>query len=344
MGTVLITGGCGYIGSHTCVCLLRSGYKIIILDSLINSYKSSYLNIIRTLKSENIEYIHKLEFIKGDLRDKKLLSKLFLKKQKEGDPIFSVIHFAGLKSIEASMKFPLLYWEANVESTLCLLSIMQKYDCYSIIFSSSASVYKPNDFTLLEEGAFLEPSSPYGRTKLTVELVLKDLYESSFKKWRIANLRYFNPVGAHEKGLLGEKPKENRSNLFPAINRVLKKEQEKLFVFGNDWPTSDGTCIRDFIHVMDLAEAHTATLDYLIKKEPKFLTLNIGTGIGSSILEIITKFQELGVDLPYSFVKKRSGDDPFLVADNKLALKLLNWTPKRELKDMCKDSINNVLC
>ena len=344
MGTVLVTGGCGYIGSHTCICLIRAGYKILILDSLINSYKSSYSNILNTLKSEGIDYINKINFIEGDLRDKKLLSRLFSNKQKEGDPIFSVVHFAGLKSIEASIKSPLLYWEANVESTLCLLSVMEKYECYSIIFSSSASVYKPSNFGLLNEKDFVEPSSPYGRTKLTVEMVLRDLYKSSFKKWRIANLRYFNPVGAHEKGLMCEKPKENRSNLFPAISRVVKKEQEKLFIFGNDWPTYDGTCIRDFIHVMDLAEAHTATLDYLIKKEPNFLTLNIGTGIGSSILEIIEKFKEIGVDLPCSYVKKRPGDYPFLVADNKLALKLLNWAPKRELIDMCKDSINNVLC
>ena len=344
MGTVLVTGGCGYIGSHTCICLIKAGYKVLILDSLINSYKSSYLKIINTLKSEKIAYINKITFTKGDIRDKKLLSKLFSNKQKEGDPISAVVHFAGLKSIEASIKFPLRYWEANVESTLCLLSIMEKFECYSIIFSSSASVYKPSDFRLLREESSLKPSSPYGRTKLAVELVLRDLYESSFKKWRIANLRYFNPVGAHEKGLLGEKPKENRSNLFPAINRVLKKEQEKLLVFGNNWPTNDGTCIRDFIHVMDLAEAHTATLNYLIKKEPKFLTLNIGTGVGTSILEIIKKFNEIGVDLPHSFVKKRSGDYPFLVADNKLALKLLDWSPKRELIDMCKDSINNVLC
>ena len=344
MGTVLVTGGCGYIGSHTCICLLKSGYKIIVLDSLINSYRSSYLKIINTLKRESIEYKNKISFIKGDLRDKKLLSKLFSEKQKEGDPIFSVVHFAGLKSIEASIKSPMLYWDTNLESTLCLLSIMEKYECYSIIFSISASVYKPNNFKLLHEEDFLEPLSPYGETKLAVELVLRKLYEKSFKKWRIANLRYFNPVGAHENGLLGEKPKKNLSNLFPSINRVLKKEQEKLLVFGNDWPTNDGTCIRDFIHVMDLAESHTATLDYLIKNESIFLTLNIGTGIGTSVLEIINKFKEIGIDLPHLFVERRAGDHPFLVADNKLALKLLNWAPKRELIDMCKDSINNVLC
>ena len=159
MGTVLVTGGCGYIGSHTCICLIKAGYKVLILDSLINSYKSSYLKIINTLKSEKIAYINKIAFTKGDIRDKKLLSKLFSNKQKEGDPISAVVHFAGLKSIEASIKFPLRYWEANVESTLCLLSIMEKFECYSIIFSSSASVYKPSDFKLLQEESSLKPSS-----------------------------------------------------------------------------------------------------------------------------------------------------------------------------------------
>ena len=343
METVLVTGGCGYIGSHACVCLLKKGFNILIIDSLVNSYKSSYLKILEICRNENKEFINMIKFIEGDLRNKKLLSDIFAHQKKEGNPISSVIHFAGLKSIEDSIKSPLTYWGTNIESTLSLLGVMDKYECHSIIFSSSATVYKPQNSCLLQEESFIEPSTPYGRTKLTIEIIFKDLYLSNINKWRIANLRYFNPVGAHESGLIGEKPKGKASNLFPAINKVLKKEKEKLLVFGNSWPTKDGTCIRDFIHVMDLAEAHIATLDYLLSNDPNFLTLNIGTGSGTSVLEIINKFKDIGKDIPFLFVDKRSGDHPFVVADNKLALKLLNWSPKRKLIDMCKDSLNNVL-
>tara|TARA_B100000242_G_scaffold187044_1_gene134509 strand:- start:1205 stop:2242 length:1038 start_codon:yes stop_codon:yes gene_type:complete len=344
LGTVLVTGGCGYIGSHTCISLIKSGYKVVIFDSLINSYESSYKKILKILQNENIDYAQKINFIKGDLRNKKILSKLFLDKQREGEPIFSVIHFAGLKSAGESLKSPLEYWEANVESTLSLLKVMEKFSCHSIIFSSSASVYKPKEFGLLSEEDFLEPSSPYGRTKLTIEKILKDLFTSNSEKWRIANLRYFNPVGAHDSGLLGENPKVNFSNLFPAINLVLNKKKSHLFIFGNNWPTKDGTCIRDFIHVTDLAEAHVATLNYILKNSPKCVNINVGRGIGASVLEVLNMFKDIGIKIPYLFVKKRAGDHPFLVADNKLALKLLDWSPKRNLIDMCKDSLNNVLC
>ena len=343
MNTILVTGGCGYIGSHTCISLIKSGYKVVIIDSLINSYEDAYKKILLILKSESKEFVKKLEFIKGDLRNKKLLRKIFSEKKKERNPISSVIHFAGLKSMEESIKTPLEYWEANVESTLSLLHIMDEFDCNNIIFSSSASVYKPKNDALLKERDFVEPLSPYGKTKYAIETILNDLYFSQEAKWSIANLRYFNPVGIHESGLLKENPKVNFSNLFPSINKVLSQEEEKLKVFGNNWPTKDGTCVRDFIHVMDLAEAHVATLDYLLKNSPKCLTINIGTGIGTSVLEIINAFKSLGISIPHLFVEKRSGDNPFVVADNELALKLLNWSPKRKLIDMCKDSLNNVL-
>ena len=343
MNTVLVTGGCGYIGSHTCISLIKSGYNVIIIDSLINSYEDAYKKILLILKSESKEFVKKLEFIKGDLRNKKLLRKIFSEKKKERNPISSVIHFAGLKSMEESIKYPLEYWEANVGSTLTLLNIMDEFDCNYIIFSSSASVYKPKNDSLLREKDFVEPLSPYGKTKYAIETILNDLYYSQEAKWSIANLRYFNPVGIHESGLLKENPKVNFSNLFPSINKVLSQEKEKLMVFGNNWPTKDGTCVRDFIHVMDLAEAHVATLDYLLNNNSKRLTINIGTGIGTSVLEIINAFKSLGISIPHLFVEKRSGDNPFVVADNQLALKLLNWAPKRNLIDMCKDSLNNVL-
>ena len=341
--TVLVTGGCGYIGSHTCVCLVKKGFNIVILDSLVNSYKSSYLKILEILRNEDKELINMIKFHEGDLRDMKFLGGIFAKQKKAGDPISSVIHFAGLKSIEESIKSPLEYWETNVVSTLSLLNVMAQYSCYSMIFSSSATVYKTSNSTLLNEDSYLKPSNPYGEKKLAIEIILRDLYLSNKEKWRISNLRYFNPVGVHESGLLGENPKGEAKNLFPNINKVIKKEKEKLLIFGNNWPTKDGTCIRDFIHVMDLAEAHVAALDYLLMNEPKILTLNIGTGKGTSVLEVMSTFEHLGTKIPHQFVDKRTGDIPFVVADNKLALKLLNWSPKRKLIQMCKDSLNNVL-
>ena len=342
METVLITGGCGFIGSHTCICLLKKEFNVVIIDSLINSYKQSYINILDILKKEGKDFHKRLSFFEGDLRNKELLSQIFSEQKKAGRPISSVIHFAGLKSINASLNYPLEYWDNNVESTLSLLNVMEMNDCNNIIFSSSATVYKPKMSSLIKENDSVAPSSPYGKTKLTIEEILKDLFLSNKNKWNIANLRYFNPVGAHESGLLGEYPKDKASNLFPAIKRVITKKQEKLLIFGKDWPTKDGTCVRDFIHIMDLAEAHNATLDYLLDNKSNYLTVNIGTGIGTSVLEVINKFKELGMDLPHIFVDRRDGDHPFIVADNQLALKLLDWSPKRNLVSMCLDTLNKV--
>ena len=198
MGTVLVTGGCGYIGSHTSISLVKRGYNVVIYDSLINSYKESYEKILIILKNTNKILVNKISFFEGDLRNKKLLEKLFSDKQKEGNPIFSVIHFAGLKSMEESIRSPLKYWESNVGSTISLLEVMEKYSCHSIIFSSSASIYKPKNIGLLKEEDSLDPLSPYGKTKLTIESILKDLHFHNLEKWRVANLRNFNPVGVHE--------------------------------------------------------------------------------------------------------------------------------------------------
>lgn len=343
MDTVLVTGGCGYIGSHTAICLIKNGFNVVLIDSFINSFKSSYKKILKLIEKDYVERKNYIKLIEGDLRDEKLLTKIFLDQKESGNEITSVIHFAGLKSISESIHSPLEYWNSNIVGTLSLLKTMEKFKCYSIIFSSSASVYKINSTTLLKEGDLLEPSNPYGKTKLTIEKILEDIYLSNKKNWKIANLRYFNPAGAHESGLLEEKPKGDFSNLFPAINKVLRKEKEKLLIFGNDWPTKDGTCIRDYIHVMDLAEAHYSSLDYLLKKEPEYLSINIGTGTGSSILDILNNFNDLGFNIPKKFVDRRSGDYPFIVADNNLALKLLNWSPKRNLKDMCIDFLNSFL-
>ena len=343
METVLVTGGCGYIGSHTSISLIKNGYKVIILDSFINSSRDSFKRILKTLKKQDDKNKYHIKFIEADLRDELLILRLFKDQIKAGAPIKAVIHFAGLKSIDASIKSPLDYWEMNLRSTLSLLKAMKKYKCFKLIFSSSANVYKMKSSGLLKERDFLEPTSPYGKTKLTIENILKDLYESDKKNWKIANLRYFNPVGAHEFGFLGEEPIIEATNLFPAISKVIRKEQNKLLIYGNDWPTKDGTCIRDFIHIMDLSDAHSATLDYLINNKSTCLTLNIGTGIGSSILEVIKVFEELGTKIPHKFTDRRYGDHPFVVADNALALKLLNWSPKRKLINMCRDSLKNIL-
>ena len=338
MDTVLVTGGCGYIGSHTCVSLLNNNYNVLIIDSLVNSFnKMDKIKKISGINESNVN--ERIEFVQGDLRDKFWLDEIFNNYSKAKKPIKSVIHFAGLKSIYSSIKSPIEYWDSNVISTLCLLSAMQKYECNSLIFSSSATVYKANGTNLLKENDTLQPLTPYGKTKLCIEEILRDLFFSN-RNWKIANLRYFNPVGSHCSGLLGEDSKGKTTNLFPAIIQTIRGNKEKLLVFGKDWPTPDGTCIRDFIHVMDLAEAHIATLNYLKNNKPQNISINIGTGKGTSVIEAIETFQKIkDIDFEYKFVERRLGDQSFVVADNKLALDLLKWTPKRNLLDMCKDSL-----
>ena len=344
MSTILVTGGCGYIGSHTCINLLENNYKILIIDSLINSSRITISRLKSLLEKKGLDLEEKITFIEGDLRNKEFLNKVFLKYSKTKNPIKFVIHFAGLKSINTSIKFPLDYWDMNISSTLSLLSVMKKHHCFSIIFSSSATVYKPNGLNLLNEDDLLEPKTPYGKTKLTIENILKDLFISDKENWKIANLRYFNPVGAHPSGIIGENLNGDVSNLFPSIIRTIKGEQKSLLVFGNDWPTNDGTCIRDFIHVMDLADAHIATLNYLLSNSAQYKCINIGTGLGTSVLEVMETFFEIyGKKFPFDYIERRLGDEPFVVADNKLALDILDWEPKKNLIDMCRDSINSLI-
>jgi len=339
--TVLVTGGCGYIGSHTCVALLENNHNVLIIDSLINSSRDNLDKIKETLSLKGIKNHNNIKLIQGDLRDKLLLENVFIDYLKSEKPIKSVIHFAGLKSVLNSIKSPIEYWDSNVSSTISLLSVMQKYRCFSFIFSSSACVYKPKGLNLLKETDEVKPSTPYGKTKLFIEELLFDLFACD-KNWRIASLRYFNPIGSHNLGLLPERSKDKSSNLFPAIVKTIKGEQEKLLIFGKDWPTYDGTCIRDFIHVMDLAEAHISALNFLKANKTQNISINIGTGKGTSVLEIIKTFQDIkGIRFPYEFAKRRAGDEPFLVADNNLALELLDWVPKRNIIDMCSDYIIN---
>ena len=340
MNTTLVTGGFGYIGSHTCLNLLERGENILIIDSLANS-ELEVKTRIEYLLSKNNNRNGKLIFREGDIRNKKWLRDIFEEFKLLKSPIDFVFHFAGLKSVEESTQMPLEYWDTNVNGTINLLNIMKENNCNNIIFSSSAMVYKQNPNQSFKENAELNPTNPYAFTKFTIEEILQNLSISEPKKWRIANLRYFNPVGAHSSGLLGENPKRMSSNLFPAILNCLKNNKKELSIFGNNWPTSDGTCIRDFIHIMDLANAHIAACDLLISENPQIITLNIGTGIGTSVLNIIKTFEKVNnCSIKYKFDIRRAGDVPYIVADNKYAIKKLNWSPQKDIKVICKDSWN----
>ena len=341
MNTILVTGGLGYIGSHCCLNLLKQGQNILIIDSLINSSIEVKSKIEFLLSKKNIKKKGLLFFREGDLRDKKWLKKIFEEFKSADNKISSVIHFAGLKSVEESTKIPLEYWDVNLNGTLNLLNIMAENNCFNIIFSSSAMIYKQNSEKPFKEDSAIYPTNTYANTKFSIEKILEDLYKSEPSKWRIANLRYFNPVGAHESGLLGENPKFKSSNLFPAIIKSLENNEDELLIFGKDWPTKDGTCIRDFIHIMDLANAHTCAHKFIISQKPQIISLNIGTGIGTSILDIIKTFEKVNnCSVKYKFFKRRAGDVPYIVADNNYAIKKLNWKPKKSIEDICKDTWN----
>lgn len=339
MSLVLITGGLGFIGSHTCVSLLTKGIDVLIIDSLANSSKKNYLNIKNIVKNNSKFQVGKVFFLECDLRNNKLLDEIFKKQISVNNPIDSVLHFAGLKSVEESISEPTKYWDMNINATLSLLSTMEKFNCNSIVFSSSATIYKPVNEGRITENSLKEPINPYGNTKITIETILEDLYLSDQKKWKIINLRYFNPVGAHESGKLGEDPVGKATNLFPILGKVITGEIENLSIFGKDWPTKDGTCIRDYIHVMDLSEAHLSALQFLKNNASQFRSINVGTGKGYTVLEIIKKYSELNnVEIPYEYTARRSGDASIVVADNTLALELLNWRPQKTIEDCCIDS------
>ena len=339
MSQILLTGGLGFIGSHTCLSLINHGYNVLIIDSLVNSSKLNLNKIKNIVRKNNKSNLGNIIFFECDLRNNKLLDEIFYKQISLNNPIKSVIHFAGLKSVEESVKDPIKYWDLNINSTLSLLSSMKKFNCNNLVFSSSATIYKPLANEKLQEEAFQEPINPYGNTKISIEILLKDLFLSEKNKWRIINLRYFNPVGAHESGEIGEEPKGKATNLFPIIEKVVIGELDKLLVFGNDWPTDDGTCIRDYIHVMDLSDAHLAALKFLHENKSQYLSVNIGTGKGLSVLDIIETYSKINnISIPYQFVERRKGDAPYVVADNKLALKLLDWKPIRDIDQICIDS------
>jgi UDP-glucose 4-epimerase len=324
MNKILVTGGAGYIGSHTCIELILSGYEVVVLDDFSNSSSESIKRVESLLNTKIILY-------RGDVCDEAILIKIFKEQS-----IDAVIHFAGLKSVSDSMSNPIEYYNVNVIGTIVLSSVMQKFDCKTLIFSSSATVYGDSKVIPIDEKSSLSPTNPYGRSKLVIENYLKDL-SASDNKWRVALLRYFNPVGAHKSGMIGEDSNEP-NNLMPYIAQVAIGKREKLFIFGGDYPTKDGTGIRDYIHVMDLANGHIKAMDYLFKNQ-KFLTLNLGTGKGFSVLDLIHSFEEVsGKTIPFEIIARRVGDVAKCYANPSLAENVIGWKAKYQLARMCKDT------
>jgi len=328
---VLVTGGTGYIGSHTVVALIDAGYEPIVVDNLSNS-KPSVLKRIEKITGR------KTTFYKIDLRNKAALDKVFHNHQ-----ISSVIHFAGFKAVGESVAEPLRYYANNIESSVSLFSVMSNHGVGRLIFSSSASVYGESSVIPVREDCHPSPTNPYASSKLIIEQILHDTYIAD-SAWRIVILRYFNPVGAHESGLMGEDPRGIPNNLMPYISQVAVGRRKRINVFGNDYPTSDGTGIRDYIHVMDLAEGHIAALKKIEKTLLKSaaykpLIINLGTGRGYTVMEMIRAFEKAsGKRIPYRITKRRPGDIAACYADTSLAQKLLGWKAKRGLADMCTDS------
>lgn len=320
----LVTGGAGYIGSHTCVELLAAGYELVVLDNLSNASREA-LRRVESITGK------KITFIEGDIRSSKDLERAFL-----AEKIEAVIHFAGLKAVGESVAEPVKYYDNNVVGTIRLLEVMEQHQCRRLVFSSSATVYgDPASVPILEHFP-LQATNPYGRSKLMIEDLLRDLYQSD-TRWSIALLRYFNPVGAHKSGLLGEDPQGVPNNLMPYIAQVAVGKRERLSVFGGDYLTPDGTGVRDYIHVVDLARGHLKALEAL--SSPSLLTVNLGTGIGYSVLDMVKAFEEAsGRSIPYEIVERRAGDVAQCYADPLLAQQLLGWKATLGLQEMCEDT------
>ena len=318
---ILVTGGAGYIGSHTCVELLNIGYEIVVYDNFSNSYMEA-INRVERITSK------KVSFIEGDIRDEISLEKAII-------GCDAVIHFAGLKAVGESVEKPLEYYDNNVHGTLCLLRVMKKNNIKKLVFSSSATVYGNPDFLPLTENHPLRTTNPYGHTKLVIEDILRALYESD-NSWSIAILRYFNPVGAHESGLIGEDPQGIPNNLMPYIAQVAIGRRESVNVFGEDYDTHDGTGVRDYIHVTDLAIGHLKALNILDK--PHCTAINLGTGKGYSVLDVINAFSKAsGKNINYTKGARRTGDIASCYAEPTKAKELLDWEAKFDLDKMCED-------
>ena len=321
---VLVTGGLGYIGSHACVALSEAGHLPIIVDNLANS-KQSVLQRLKGLAMGEIG------FHRADVRERAAIERILRE-----HPVEAVLHFAGLKAVGESVEKPLLYYENNVGGSIALIEAMLARGVKTIVFSSSATVYGEPERLPLDEGHPLRPTNPYGKTKLMVEHVLADV-AASLRDFRFAALRYFNPIGAHTSGSIGEDPRGTPNNLMPFVAQVAVGKQPALRVFGNDYPTSDGTGVRDYIHVMDLARGHVSALDYLLQNK-RSITVNLGTGRGYSVLEAVKAFEAAsGKKVPLEFVERRAGDVAACYADASLAGSALGWKAKLGIDAMCKD-------
>ena len=324
---VLVTGGAGYIGTHTCISLLNKGFTPIIVDNLCNSKEEAVKRVEKITGKE-------IKFYENDVRDKEALKKIFSENK-----IDAVIHFAGLKAVGESVAKPLEYYENNLVSTLVLLEVMREFGCNNIIFSSSATVYGDPASVPIKEDFPLSTTNPYGTTKLFIERILTD-YAYANKEFNPILLRYFNPVGAHESGLIGEDPKGIPNNLTPYIAQVAVGKRDHVNVFGNDYPTKDGTGVRDYIHVMDLAEGHVAALKKFEEGNCGLQVYNLGTGVGYSVLDVIASYSKaVGRDIPYVITDRRPGDIAECYADSTKAYEELGWKAVKTLDDMCADSM-----
>lgn len=324
---ILVTGGAGYIGSHTCVELLNAGLEVVVVDNLCNSSMESMKRVMEITGKT-------LNFYEADLLDQEALNEIF-----EKETIDGVIHFAGLKAVGESVGMPLEYYHNNITGTLVLCDVMRKHGVKNIVFSSSATVYGDPQFVpITEECPKGEITNPYGRTKGMLEQILTDL-NTADSKWNVMLLRYFNPIGAHESGRIGEDPKGIPNNLLPYITQVAVGKLERLGVFGSDYNTPDGTCVRDYIHVVDLAVGHVKALNAMSKRSGGVWIYNLGTGIGYSVLDVIHAFEEANdLKIPYTIMERRPGDIPTCYADSSKAEKELGWKAERGLKEMCRDS------
>lgn len=322
---ILTTGGAGYIGSHTCIELINAGYDVVVVDNLDNSSDVSLDRVEKIVGK-------KVKFYKEDVRDKDALRKIFTENNIE-----AVIHFAGLKAVGESVRMPIEYYDNNLISTISLLEVMREFDCKRLVFSSSATVYGVATEVPLKEEMPLGATNPYGRTKYFIEEILRDVFVSD-NTWSIALLRYFNPIGAHESGTIGEDPKGIPNNLMPYISQVAVGKLEKLHVFGDDYDTPDGTGVRDYIHVVDLAFGHVKAVDWALANEG-CEAINLGTGNGISVLELKDAFEKAsGAKVPYVVDPRRPGDLGEVYADAAKARELLGWEAKRGVKEMCEDT------
>lgn len=325
--TILVTGGAGYIGTHTVIQLLEAGHKVIVLDNLSNSSREA-LNRVEAMTGKEVT------FYLGDILDRALLEQIFLT-----HTIDAVIHFAGLKAVGESVKEPLRYYENNVVGTTVLLEVMQAFDVKRIVFSSSATVYGMPERTPIDESFPLSATNPYGRSKLMIEDILRDIAVAD-SDWSIALLRYFNPIGAHPSGQIGEDPFDVPNNLMPYITQVAVGKLDELSVFGDDYDTPDGTGVRDYIHVVDLAEGHLQALDYVMN-QTGVEAFNLGTGTGYSVLDLVRAFeQESGKSVPYRVTDRRPGDIATCFADPTKSKQMLGFEAKHDIRDMCRDAWN----